>query len=208
MSRLAALAIALVLLVLPVLPGGPVAQGADPVDGAPYAKQDGPVPTVFEGLPSAVTALIVFSIVVLILGTAVWPKITKGLEERADKIRSEIEAAEAARAQAKSALAEYEKSLAEARVEAQKMLDTTKVQQAALAAELRAKADRELTDMRERALRDIEAAKKAALSEIYTESVSLASAMASKILQREVTAKDQQRLLDESLAELKATQNN
>jgi F-type H+-transporting ATPase subunit b len=218
MRRLALLAIAFAVLAigLPVsMPGAgtltPVSvTAADDAygEGGGSAKQDGPVPTVFEGLPSAITAIVVFGIVVLILSTAVWPKITAGLDDRANKIRSEIEAAEAARAQAKTALEEYEKSLAEARAESQKMFETTKAQQAELAAELRAKSDRELSSLRDRAMRDIESAKKQAISELYAESVALATAMASKILQREVSAADQDRLIEESLAELKAHQRN
>lgn len=191
----------------PIGPATAVAADAAEGDSA-YAKQDGPVPTIPQGIVSAITAVVVFGIVLFILGTQVWPKITAGLDDRANKIRSEIEAAEAARAQAKAALEEYEKSLSEARAESQKMLDETKAQQAALAADLRAKADRELNTMRERAMRDIDTAKKAALSEIYAESVNLATAIAGKILQREVTVDDQNRLVEESLDELKAAANN
>ncbi|NBW89583.1 MAG: hypothetical protein EBR51_06680 [Gammaproteobacteria bacterium] len=54
----------------------------------------------------------------------------------ATQIREEIESAEMARKQAKDALEQYQQSLAQARAEAQKMLETTKAQQTALAAEL------------------------------------------------------------------------
>src|SRR5690606_1848374 len=96
------------------------------------------------------------------------------------------------------------KNLAEARAEAKAMLEKTKSEQTALAAQLRAKADAELSDLRDRARQDIEAAKRAAVSELYTTSVALASQMASKILQREVSATDPQRLVEESLAELQS----
>lgn len=165
------------------------------------------VPKIEEGLPTAITSLLVFVICASVLGAYVWPKISGGLEDRTNKIREEIASAEAAREQAKSALEEYEKSLAQANAEAQRMLDETKTKQAELAAELRAKADRELTQMREKAMRDIETARKAAVSEIYAESVNLATAMAGKILAREVTAGDRDRLLEESLAELDAAKN-
>ncbi len=167
-----------------------------------------PIPPVKEGIAPALTALVVFGIVMFILSTKVWPAITSGLDERNAKIREEIASAEAARAQAKAALAEYEQSLSQARVEAQKMLDETRAEQARLAAELKAKADRELNEMREKAKRDIDNAKKAALGEIYAESVSLATRMAGKILQREVTASDGARMLDESLAELSKARSN
>lgn len=156
-----------------------------------------------EGLAAAFTALAVFVIVFGVLATLVWPKISKGLTDRNAKIQAEIAAAEEARRQARSALDEYERNLAEARAEAQKMLESTRAQQAAMAADLKARADAELGAMREKAMADIDAAKKQALAEIYAESVTLATAMAGKILQREVSASDHQRLMDESLAELK-----
>ncbi len=158
-----------------------------------------------EGMASAITALVCFGIVVFVLYVKVWPLITKGLDERSSKIKEEIASAEAARMQARDALEEYERNLSQARAEANKMLEETKAKQAALAADLRAKADVELGQMRERAIRDIESAKKAALNEIYDQSVTLASAMAGKILAREVTAQDQSRLFEESLAELQAS---
>jgi F-type H+-transporting ATPase subunit b len=160
-----------------------------------------------QGIASSVTALVVFAIVLGILSTAVWPKITTALEARNAKIRDEIESAEAARRQARDALEEYERSLAQARAEAQKMLDDTRAQQTKLAAELKAKADADLAEMRLRATADIEAAKKAALAEIYESSVSLATSMASKILRREISAQDQRQLVEESLAELHASRN-
>lgn len=177
--------------------------------GAVAAAPDGdeaasPIAPFEQGIASAVTALVVFAIVFAILATAVWPKITKGLDERNEKIKNEIATAEDARRQAKEALDEYEKNLAEARAESQRMIEETKSQQAELASQLRAKNEAELTEMRERAMADIESAKKQALSELYAESVNLATAMAGKILQREVKPEDEQRLMDESLAEMKS----
>ena len=176
-----------------------------PEDGGDHAPAV--LPPMNEGLAAAITTLLVFALVFFILYVKVWPMIIKGLDERASKIREEIAAAEAARQQAKDALDEYEKSLSQARAESQQMLEDTKSQQAELASQLRAKADQELNAMRERAKRDIEAAKRTALSEIYTESVALASTMASKILQREISVTDQQNLVNESLAEMKAKSN-
>src|SRR5262249_31820493 len=148
-----------------------------------------------EALVPMIAALVVFTIVLAILGKFAWPRINKGLSERENKIREEIAAAEAARKQAKDALNQYEKSLADARAEAQRMLEKTKAQQQALAEELKAKADTELAAMRDRARRDIESAKRAAIGEIYEEAASAATRIAAKILQREVNARDQQRLI-------------
>lgn len=185
------------LLVTPLAAAAP-ADGADKV---------GAIPTVKQGLATAIVALITFAIVAAFLGAVVWPKIQGALDERANKIREEIASVERARQQAKDALAEYERSLAEARAEATEMLEQTKAQQAKLAAELRARAEAEASDLKSRAIREIESAKKEAITEVYAESAALATMIASKLIGREVSADDQQRLLDESLAELGASRN-
>jgi len=171
--------------------------------GGGHAGPASPLATPKEGFWTGVTAIVLFLIVFGLLSTMVWPKIVSGLDERNEKIKGEIAAAEDARQQAKDALNEYEKNLAEARAQAQQMLEETKATQNELAAQLKSRAEVELTEMREKAKADIDAAKKQALNELYSESVNLATVMAGKILQREVTAGDEQRLMDESLAELK-----
>ena len=164
----------------------------------------GAIPSVKQGVVTGITAVIVFLVVAGVLGAKVWPTISKGLDERAAKIKGEIEAAENARKQAKDALESYEKSLSEARAEAQQMLDQARADQQKLAAELKAKADAELSARTETAKREIESAKRAAVGEIYSEAANLATSVAGKILGREVSAQDQQRLVDEAVSELAA----
>lgn len=164
------------------------------------AAEGGPIPTLNQGIGTAVAAVVVFLICAVVLGAFVWPKISKGLTEREHKIRSEIEAAEAARAQASMALEQYQRSLAEARAEAQKMIDAAKVQMNAQVAEMKAKADNEVAALKVKAMGEIEAAKKQALSDIYSSSAALATQVAGKILRRDINAGDNQRLVDEALA--------
>ncbi|MCC6230428.1 MAG: F0F1 ATP synthase subunit B [Phycisphaerales bacterium] len=167
----------------------------------------GVLPTIEQGVVPMIVAFLVFAVVFAVLATKVWPTITKGLDERARKITEEIEAAENARKQAKDALEQYQQSLNQARAEAQKMIEQARTQQVALAAELKAKADVELGQMRERAMRDIEAAKRAAITEMYTQQSNLATAVASKILRRELNPGDQAALVQESLRELTSAHN-
>ena len=164
----------------------------------------GAIPTVKQGLVTGITALAVFLVVLIVLSWKVWPTISKGLDERASKIRNSIEEAEMAQKQAKQALEQYERNLASARAEAQKMLDDAKLQQQAIAVELKAKSDVELAQLRDKAKRDIDSAKAAAIAEIHAHATSLATAMASKILKREINAGDQQKLIQESLQEMGA----
>jgi F-type H+-transporting ATPase subunit b len=149
-----------------------------------------------------VTALAVFGIAFAVLGTMVWPKITKALDDREQKIRDEIASAEAARKQAEAAQREYQDSLAKAREEANQMIAKARADAKVVADELRTRNEAELTDMKTRATRDIEAAKQAAIGSLHAEASNLAVAIAGKILQREINPRDQQHLMEESIKEL------
>ena len=156
----------------------------------------------------AVTALVVFLLAFGFLYIKVWPKIVQGLEDRENKIRQEIESAEQAREQAKAALAEYERSLASAREEANAMIVRAKADAKAAGEQLRASNEAELSRMKQRATRDIEAAKTTAISELYTQAAMLSANIAAKVLAREMTAEDQQRLINQSLEELSSVKKN
>lgn len=182
------------------------ALASDPAHGGAVEKV-GVIPTINQAIVAPIVTLVVFAIVLAIIAVKVWPLINKGLSDRENKIRGEIESAEQARKQAKDALDEYQRSLENARAESQKMIETTRAQQGQLAAELKAKADVELGQLRERAMKDIDTAKRAALAEIYSEAVSLASTAAAKILRREVRPEDQRILVEESVRALQAVKN-
>jgi F-type H+-transporting ATPase subunit b len=147
-------------------------------------------------------ALICFGVAFAVLAKFAWPQITKQLDEREAKIRDEIESAERARESADKALKEYESSLAEARQRADAMIEETKAEQSRMAAKLREESEAELNQMRDSARRDIDAAKRAAVAEVYQEAAIVAAAVAEKILQRELNEHDQQRLVDETLNEI------
>jgi F-type H+-transporting ATPase subunit b len=160
-------------------------------------------PTLFNVL-NFIAAIIVFLGAMAISAKLIWPKVTGGLDARDQKIRSEIEAAEKSRANADRALKDYEASLAEARAEAARMIEQTKAEQVRLAADLKARSEAELNQMRDAARKNIEAAKRAAIAELYRESAQIAVKIAEKILEREVSAADNARLIDETLAEVTA----
>lgn len=149
-----------------------------------------------------ITAILVFIAALVVSGKFIWPRITGALDARDQKIRSEIEAAEKSRANADKALKDYEASLAEARAEAAKMIEQTKADQVRLAADLKAQSEAELNQMRDTARKNIEAAKRAAIAELYRESAQIAVRIAERILEREVNAADHSRLIDETLAEV------
>ncbi len=159
-------------------------------------------PVAFNWVPF-VAALVIFIIVLGVLSTAVWPKILKGLDDRANKIREEIFAAEESRKKAAEMEAGFSRELAAAKAESQRLIEQTRAEAARTAADLKIKAEAEIAQMREQALSSIEAAKKAAVQDIYNEAAGMATAAASKILERELNPADQARLIENSLTEFR-----
>jgi F-type H+-transporting ATPase subunit b len=176
---------------------------------ADEAGHDGPkagvLPTIEQGIVPMLVSIVVFSVVLAVLSAKVWPAISKGLADREAKIKNEIESAEAARMQAKAALDQYERALADARAEAQKEIEKAKAAAMAAANEIKARNETDMAAQKAKFVQEIDAAKKAALGEIYAHAAGLATLTAGKILQREIQRGDQQQLVSESLSELKAS---
>lgn len=193
--------VAIAVFAQPAEHGATTAHGA--ADHAAHIEPAGVIPTPAQGIIPGIVSLVVFGIVFAVLAVKVWPMISKALDERANKIKDEIDAAEEARATAKAALEEYQANLAQARTEAQKMIADAKAQQQVQFAELKVKADAELGAMKAKAVGEIEAAKKAAIAEVYTQAGTLATNIAGRILQHEVSSADQGRFVSEALASLK-----
>lgn len=176
-------------------------------EAAGHGPELAPGPVAPEWVPY-VTAIVVFGVAFTVLRLKVWPKILGALDERDRKIREEIKAAEEAREQAKAALAEYERSLTQAREEANRMIARARTDAKAVADDLRAQNAAELAEKMARANREIDSAKHAAIAELHAHAATLAAAIAGKILRREISIEDQQRLVEESLRELAAAKSH
>ncbi len=175
----------------------------DAADAASHSADASDLAAVMDmNLLPAATALAVFLLAFGILYVKVWPMITKGLDEREGKIRETLAAADAAKESAEAALAENEKAKAQIVTERGEAIAKAKADAKAVGEELKRQNEADLTEMKNRATRDIEAAKTTAITQLHTEATMLASMIASKILQREITADDQQNLVEEALGEL------
>ena len=148
------------------------------------------------------TTIIVFILFFILAAKFVWPHILKGLDEREQKLRDDLDAAQEAREQAKEALSQYEEELKKARSEAGEMIAKARQDAKAAGEELRANNIKELVELKAAANADIESAKKAAIGELHAEASTLAVAIAGKILNREISADDQKELVNNSLSEL------
>lgn len=155
-----------------------------------------------------ITTIVVAGVSFFVLVKYVWPRIMQGLDDREQKILGEISSAEQARAGAEQAKSEFELALVNARREATEMVSQARSDAKAAGDELKARNERELNEMKQKAREEIESARADAVASLHAEAATLATQIAGKILQREVSVEDQQRLLDESLRELQIARRN
>jgi F-type H+-transporting ATPase subunit b len=162
------------------------------------------IPTPRQAIAPAVTTLIVFSLLVAILAKYAWGPIASGLKAREDKIRKDIDDAEAARARAESTLKEYEVRLATAEQQVRDMLAKATTQGEQIAENIRTRAQQDAEESKAKALRDIEASRKQAVDDIYDQAAMLATEVAKRVLPRSLTDQDQQALLDRSVEQVQS----
>jgi F-type H+-transporting ATPase subunit b len=153
-------------------------------------------------LGTMLVTIAIFICLFVVLRATAWKPILAGLKSREDAIRESIEGAKKARADTDRITQELQAKIATVQRQALAELTQVKADAVKLGESVRAQAEAEAAALKERTLREIEAAKQQALNEINTRVVTLGTMIAGKILQRNVNADDQQRLVDESLGEL------
>ena len=146
--------------------------------------------------------IVLFVALFAVLAIFVWPRILEALQGREERMRSDLLRAEASGREADETLAKYKAQLAEAQRESQRIVEIARKEAERAAAEVKAEAQRDIQNTRERLETEIRSAKEAAVADIYARSADIATQIAGKILEREVTPADQSRLVDDALAQL------
>jgi F-type H+-transporting ATPase subunit b len=162
-------------------------------------------PSLFAGdVGNAVWTLVIFAVVVLVLGKFAWGPILKGLQARETYILESLEKAKQERTEAETRLREYEERLAQARTEATAIVEEGRRDAEVLKNKILEDARREAEQERERTKREIRIATDTATKELYALSARLATDMAGRIIRKELTPQDHERLIAESIQELRS----
>ncbi len=179
--------LALALTALPAL-----AEEAGGGDVSPFSGDVG----------TALWTLVIFGIVLFVLGKYAWGPVLKVLQARETFVRDSLESAKKEREEAEARLKEYLDKLNNARAEAQAILDEGKRDAEATKRRILDEARQESEKIAARSRREIEIATETALKELYATSARLATHIASKVVGRELTSADHERLIAESIDEL------
>ncbi len=166
-------------------------------------------PNLFAGdLGNIIWTLLIFGLVLFVLGRFAWGPILEGLQKRETFIHDALAKAKDDRDEAESRLREYEGILDKARAEATAIVEEGRRDADVLRVKIEADAKAEREAELARAKREIGIAKQTAVKELYELSGRLATDMAGRIIGRELTAGDHQRLIEESIAEIGQIEGN
>ena len=156
---------------------------------------------------SAIWVVIIFLILLAILYKTAWKNVLAGLKAREQRIRTDIAEAEAARTRAEATLREYNQQLASAEQRVRDLIAAAQTDAERIAAQIRVRGEQEAQESKERATKEIDAARKQALAEIYEQTAQLATSVAEKILRRNLNADDQRDLVARSLDQVQNINN-
>ena len=129
---------------------------------------------------------VVLIVLLIVFATYIMPKFNKVMDERAKKIKGQIEEATAMKKDAANLKEQYDELLGSAKAEAEKIRQDAKAQAEQIVAQAQSKAKAEAEKIRQDAKADLEAQKAKAMSDLSEEVENLAAALASKILGTEL----------------------
>ena len=134
-----------------------------------------------------------------------FPAVRGAMDARAEKIRSDLDAAEQARVDAQSVQSDYEARLADAKTEASRLIDEARVAADQLKGDLADRAETDISEMRERAAAGLESERAQAIADLRAEVAGIALGAAERVVHASLDAEVQGRLIDAYIDEVAGT---
>jgi F-type H+-transporting ATPase subunit b len=149
--------------------------------------------------------IVTFLVLVALLAKFAWRPLLEALEARQESIRKSLDDARVAKQELQRLHVESAQILATARAEAETIMSRTRADADRFREELKQKARAEAAGIVRNAEQQIQLETSRALQQIRQEAVDISVAIASKLLQRNVSKEDNERLIEETFAQLETT---
>ena len=166
---------------------------------------DNPLVQVDPGL--FIWTIVTFLVLLTVLAKFAWTPLLEALETRQSAIRKSLDDAQQAKVDLERLNAESAKIIQQARVDAEAIISQSRVDGDRLREEIRAKARTEADHIVKNAERQIQLETSRALEQIRREAVDLSVMIASKIIQRNLSKEDNERLIDDALKQVENRRN-
>ena len=143
-----------------------------------------------------------FFILVWILARFAYKPLVSMMQERKERIAMDLADAQAARNEAKQFKADYAAQIANARQEAQQIVEKAVQQAEATTREQLAAAREQIEREKERARQDIVNERDRAMNNLRNEVISLSVAMATKVVAKDMDSETNTKLIEDAIAKL------
>ena len=137
-----------------------------------------------------------FLILLVIMVKKGFPAVKGAMDARSERIRADLDAAEQAKTDAQAVQSDYEAQLADAKTESARIIADQ------LRADLSTQAESSIAEMREKAAADVEAQKAQAIADLRAEVAGIALGAAERVVQSNLDAEAQTRLIDAYIDEV------
>ena len=148
--------------------------------------------------------IITFLVLLTLLAKFAWGPLLRALESRQEMIRKSLDDAEEARRELERLHLESAQILKQARVQGESIMSQSRADAERLREELKQKARAEADTIVRTAGRQIQLETAQALQQIRREAADLSVMIASKLIQRNLSKEDNDRLIDEALKQVDA----
>jgi len=166
------------------------------------AEEGGSTWLITPNVGMTIWTLVVFSVSLVVLTKAVFPQIRAALDKRQAAIEESIDAAARTRQEADALLVEEQRRLAEARQQADEIVERARQAAATVEAEARQNAQARGEQMLEQTRRDIEAESRRMLDDIMRDVAELTVLATERVTRKTLTEADQRQLVQDALADL------
>jgi F-type H+-transporting ATPase subunit b len=147
-----------------------------------------------------------FLVLLFLLQRFAWKPLLDALENRQETIRKSLDDADQAKTELQQVQEESNRIVAKARVDADAIITASRADALKLQEELRAKARLEAEGIVKNAEREIQQQTNQSLAKIREEAVDLSLSIASKLIQRNLSKKDNETLIQDTLKQIRAPQ--
>ena len=154
-----------------------------------------------------IVGAIAFAILFFFMWKWVVPRVNTLLEERRAQIQGQLESAEQTRQQAERELAEYRKQLANAREDANRIIEEARETAEQFRRDIQAKAEEESRNIVARAQDEIRAERDRVFNELCAQVADIAVSLAGRVVGAELDTKSHERLIEEYIEQVASGAN-
>ena len=155
---------------------------------------------IFDSIITAINVFILF----FALSYFLFNPVQQALKNRSEKIKNEIENVKKQESEVIAMREEYEKKLADTRVEIENMLDEARKNAKKTSEDIVAEARTEARNIINRGNKEIEQERAKAVDELKNQVINISTLIALKVIKENVNVKSEDKLFEEALSEIGA----